>query len=113
MSARDAGHKDLSKFSSGDQLVISTAGPNDKPTWWRRSTQTVPLTGGTIQSGTITDIVSRVGPANTNVPNTAQSAVPEKRQFADNGSNPISASSCPNAFRRTPSPSVSSVNDPV
>ena len=31
MSARDAGHKDFSKFSSGDQLVISTAGPNDKP----------------------------------------------------------------------------------
>ena len=113
MSARDAGHKDLSKFSSCDQSVISTAGPSDKPTWWRRSTRTVPLTGGMIQSGTITDIVSRVGPANTNVPNTAKSAVPEKRRFADNGSNPISASSCSNAFRRTPSPSVSSVNEPV
>ena len=106
-------HKALSKLASGDQLVISTAGPRDKPTWWRKSTRTVLLTGGMIQSGTITDIDSRVGPANTNVPNTAKSAVPAKRRFADYGSNPISASSCPYAFRRTPSPSVSSVNDPV
>ena len=96
-----------------DQLVIFTAGPKDKPTWWHRSTRTVPFTSGMRQSGTITDIVSRVGPANTNVPNTAKSAVPAKRRFADNGSNPISASSCPNAFRRTPSPSMSSVNEPV
>ena len=71
------------------------------------------LAGGTMQSGTITDIDSRVWPANTNVPNTAKSAVSTKRRFADNGSNPISASSCPNAFRRIPSPSVSSVNEPV
>ena len=103
MSARDAGHKALSKLGSGDQLVISTAGPRDKPTWWRKSTQTVLFTGGTIQSGTITAIDSRVGPANTNVPNTAKPAVPVKRRFADYGSNAISASSCPYAFTRTPS----------
>ena len=113
MSARDAGHKALSKLGSGDQLVISTAGPRDKPTWWRKSTRTVLFTGGTIQSGTITAIDSRVGPANTSVPNTAKSAVPAKRRFADNGSNAISASSCPYAFTRTPSPSASSVSDPV
>ena len=65
--------KPLSKLASGDQLVISTAGPRDKPTWWRKSTRTVPLTGGMIQSGTITDIDSRVGPANTNVPPTPPS----------------------------------------
>ena len=92
---------------------MSTAGPSDKPTWWRKSTRTVAFSGGIKQSGTITDIVSRVGPANTSVPNTAKSAVPEKRRFADNGSNATSASSWLNAFRRTPSPSVSSVNDPV
>ena len=66
-----------------------------------------------MQSGTITAIDSHVGPANTNVPNTAKSAVPAKRLFADNESNATSASSYPNAFIRIPSPSASSVNDPV
>ena len=89
MSARDAGHKAFSKLGSGTQLAISTAGPRDKPIWWRKSTRTVPLAGGMMQSGTITAIDSRVGPAN---PNTAKSAVPAKRLFADSGSNATSAS---------------------
>ena len=50
VSKRGPGHKARSKWASGDQRVMSTAGPSDNPTWWRKSIRTMLSTGGSKQS---------------------------------------------------------------
>ena len=96
-----------------DKVFIDSGGVSPLAMTGGLSSGIAGVAGSTRQSGTITSIDSLVGPANTNVPNTAKSAVPGKRLFADSGSNAISASSWPKAFILTPSPSASSVYDPV
>ena len=91
--ARDVGQRACSKLGSGTQLPMSTAGPRERLTWWRKSIQTSPPTGGSRQSGTITSMLSLVGPAKISVPNTAKSSVPGNRRFSDKGSKDTSTSS--------------------